>query len=1375
MIQKHRISTNIGSDQLINVEITQDYDLLEILSLKFTQQDVYASGNCSDYGVVVGRLTVNNGFGVPNAKISIFIPLDSVDENDPVISSLYPYKVITDKDNTNHRYNLLPAKQQHGGHQPTGTFFDQEDIITREEYLEVFEKYYKYTVKTNSAGDFMIWGVPIGSQTIHVDVDLSDIGCFSLRPDDFIRTGYGVDEFKSTYQFKASEDLDSLPQIKSFDKSIEVYPLWGNQDLCQIGITRTDFDLSSQGVKIQPKSLIIGGTVTDTGKNSINKNCLPSKHMGAKCTLSSVGGKIESIRFTVNKDELNRPILEEHDLNEDIFEDGSFAFSLPMNMDYIYTNEFGDNEYTNDPNKGIPTSACYRLRFTLKDEGEERVRMRASYLVPNIREIYTGTSVYDDVTVTSESNKSYAWSLNYDDYPVNGQDLILNVNDGFYYPQDYFYRFHYGKVYTVSSFHGTTLHEGFLTSNRYLGIKEIMPPEEKDCGHSVLTPPANFATKNTGFNFTLLLSIVLTFIQYIFALIKLMVYEFVGSLFYQISKVFDSVKGISYHFAEARDYFWNLAYRIQEGGQFTLPLTIYDDCELCTTDDGTVVNAYNPNDYCKIGELMFNIVSFSGDPGNTYFQVVGVSETGSSNINGNGFSRDCNDPSVTGCCGSYMMSTDGGGSGFFAMNSLTTEYGFPRFLMDIGSSATLPINEVVFNIFSPRDDNANQHPIVPLPGDFLSPAFVFTDQEMSDMFGINNAHDYFSGTTPVNVFVPSGAIIVWGYVVDQNYPKTDISNQQYTGTTVEEGCLMYDTLYDERIITDLLWFSGDTQYGNSYEPVNPDNLMLNNTISPGIIELPVVDPSNLKSNRPSPDCSIGASVFYKSGQSRLPRVHKFNWISTQTYNRRTKTGYSEFRDGVFTVVPSISGISNTNARGIREWYRRQLVGINFCGGVVNHAFIDNWLSGVLYFFQFKGKIKDANNVKYCQESVKYDISSPTGLSNGEIGRFYYKSCPYNPITDTWGIINQNNSQAPIKLLHPTTFVDLGPRDEFIKEICLDQSLDPNCSVSRSIGSTSFKSFGELIAFAINYRMDVTNDAMNTDGFFNNSGFIDKFGGIKVFDGDIMQLISINSETGIEGFDLQNPKYLGYSISTLDPEDNKNVFQNGTGVYGPVPITLDYETDGVRIRQCLNTPPRLTESAQKVPFFLWNKGANGFGPYSGSTLNSQAWDYLNVHVDYLQGMTYGYRYTGSVNDSYLLPPISYDFTGQTIQYNPSGLAEEFDVVVMEADSISDDYQKTLYNDQFHKFTLLIATGGTISEPTGGRLYIRLGEYGQWTDQFNWNTTFDYTIYPTTDPYITSKQILSTPFMFYFGLRPGNTGLDKLIARFGPKGAFPPPTD
>ena len=72
----------------------------------------------------------------------------------------------------------------------------------------------------------MIWGVPLGEQFIHVDVDLSDIGCFSLRPNDFLTNGYGIDSFKSSYEFKSNSDFNALPQIKSFDKLKIVVDKW---------------------------------------------------------------------------------------------------------------------------------------------------------------------------------------------------------------------------------------------------------------------------------------------------------------------------------------------------------------------------------------------------------------------------------------------------------------------------------------------------------------------------------------------------------------------------------------------------------------------------------------------------------------------------------------------------------------------------------------------------------------------------------------------------------------------------------------------------------------------------------------------------------------------------------------------------------------------------------------------------------------------------------------------------------------------------------------------------------------------------------------------------------------------------------------------
>ena len=79
MSNSYRIRTTPGVDKSIRVQLDQDFESLEILSLKLFQSDVYTR-RCSDYGVLVGRVSINNGFGIPNAKVSVFIPLTDEDE-----------------------------------------------------------------------------------------------------------------------------------------------------------------------------------------------------------------------------------------------------------------------------------------------------------------------------------------------------------------------------------------------------------------------------------------------------------------------------------------------------------------------------------------------------------------------------------------------------------------------------------------------------------------------------------------------------------------------------------------------------------------------------------------------------------------------------------------------------------------------------------------------------------------------------------------------------------------------------------------------------------------------------------------------------------------------------------------------------------------------------------------------------------------------------------------------------------------------------------------------------------------------------------------------------------------------------------------------
>ena len=85
-------------------------------------------------------------------------------------------------------------------------------------------------------------------------------------------------------------------------------------------------------------------------------------------------------------------------------------------------------------------------------------------------------------------------------------------------------------------------------------------------------------------------------------------------------------------------------------------------------------------------------------------------------------------------------------------------------------------------------------------------------------------------------------------------------------------------------------------------------------------------------------------------------------------------------------------------------------------------------------------------------------------------------------------------------------------------------------------------------------------------------------------------------------------------------------------------------------------------------------------------------------------------------------------------------------------------------------------GTTKEPYSGTTYVVLwnGTKQVWTSQpdkyvRDYRETF---LYATKQNYTGNKQVLSTPFLFYFGIRPQNTAVDLLIKYYGPKGAFPP---
>lgn len=153
-----RIRTNINNDKVVRVKLEQDNDFLEILSLKIKQEDTYKL-HVSNYGVIVGRVLANDSFGIPNAKVSVFIPLTDEDKNNSEITNIYPYTSFQTKDSDGRRYNLLPDESNDDCYRIVGSFPNKRLVLDNDTQIEVFDKYWKYTTVTNKSGDYMIFGV----------------------------------------------------------------------------------------------------------------------------------------------------------------------------------------------------------------------------------------------------------------------------------------------------------------------------------------------------------------------------------------------------------------------------------------------------------------------------------------------------------------------------------------------------------------------------------------------------------------------------------------------------------------------------------------------------------------------------------------------------------------------------------------------------------------------------------------------------------------------------------------------------------------------------------------------------------------------------------------------------------------------------------------------------------------------------------------------------------------------------------------------------------------------------------------------------------------------------------------------------------------
>lgn len=421
-------------DKYINVKLEQNYDFLETLSLKLDLVDAYKNFS-SDYGCVVGRVSTSS-VGIPNVKVSIF--LEKNNNNSDLINTIYPFESISDKGGDGIKYNLLPNEQQSSCHTPVGTFSSKRKILDNTNTsLKVFDEYFKYSTVTNAAGDFMIFGVPVGTYNLVINLDTSDIGYLSQLPYDLINQGYSKTLFESPTKYKNSNNLDSLSQIITQSNSVTVVPFWTNSedDKKEVGITRSDFDVNS--FRIEPTAFFIGSVFTDSDHHAITRSGRASKDTGHLDQLETSEGKINILR------QLYDGSVEELSINGGrlIDNNGVWCFQIPMNLDYKVTDEFGNLIDSEDPTKGIPTTCNVRFKIEL-DDNESNNITTGKYLIPN--------------------------------NPNEGESVNYSFNESCFTSDSFYSTLKWNKIYSVKNF--ITRYQKKLDSveeRKFIGLKSV--------------------------------------------------------------------------------------------------------------------------------------------------------------------------------------------------------------------------------------------------------------------------------------------------------------------------------------------------------------------------------------------------------------------------------------------------------------------------------------------------------------------------------------------------------------------------------------------------------------------------------------------------------------------------------------------------------------------------------------------------------------------------------------------------------------------------------------------------------------------------------------------------------------------------------------
>ena len=225
---------NIFDDVFLNVVLNRSFDALSTMSVYNTMLNSYPTMQ-SQTGVVFGRLEAVQQVVNPDTGLNYRIPLRDVPIGIFNPSSDFPQTTSVDGNGNRLALNYQPILS--GSPFEYTSYFNTQSLNFDDKFLQDVSTITsvpdqcKYVTKTNQNGEFIIYDVPIGSQTVMFDVDL-------------LKQGLTKDEVALNffpYPTSDSPNIDSVPHFFFRQLPISVVPTWGD---IQTGYTELNFSVN---------------------------------------------------------------------------------------------------------------------------------------------------------------------------------------------------------------------------------------------------------------------------------------------------------------------------------------------------------------------------------------------------------------------------------------------------------------------------------------------------------------------------------------------------------------------------------------------------------------------------------------------------------------------------------------------------------------------------------------------------------------------------------------------------------------------------------------------------------------------------------------------------------------------------------------------------------------------------------------------------------------------------------------------------------------------------------------------------------------------------------------------------------------------------